>query len=469
MTGFFTAAFLATAAAVTAPVALATPAAAATAKYPDDFNGDGYRDLAIGNPNAKVGTVKGAGAVLVVWGTAKGLDFGKKTIVTQNSPYVAGTAETHDFFGTKITTADLNKDGYADIVATAPGEVDGKYHGTITVLWGSKSGFSNGSSYHHPSCTTCHFATTGIAAGDFDADGHPDIVATDANHVWYLRGPFTKAGKRGTATVLDHRASGTYIDPTGVVSGRVTKDGTYDFAVVGYDNTWHTRVWFYRGGAKGPGAPVKKVRLPLDVYDVSTTIADFNQDGYGDLAIGAYDNGKGGAVYVLPGTSTGPSTKIKTFTQATADVPGTPDRTDQWGEDISAADANGDGYPDLAIGNPTETPGTATYPSAGEVTILRGGPAVLSGKYSHQYDYTTPGIVAPPDADEVDTWFGAHVLLRDYNRDGRAELLSAATEAGDVYLLPGTSGGPTGTGSLRLTAAELGMGSYTSFSPQFTD
>ncbi|CAL9663281.1 FG-GAP repeat protein [Streptomyces sp. Tu 3180] len=48
----------------------AVPVTAATAKYADDFNGDGYRDLVTTASSATVGGVKSAGAVIVSYGSA---------------------------------------------------------------------------------------------------------------------------------------------------------------------------------------------------------------------------------------------------------------------------------------------------------------------------------------------------------------------------------------------------------------
>jgi hypothetical protein len=105
-----------------APLAAATPAAAAAAKYLDDFNGDGYRDLAISNRGATIGGVKQAGAVAVVYGSVRGLDFARRTVVSQNSPGIPGAAEAYDHFGADLITRDMNNDGYADVVVAAPGE-----------------------------------------------------------------------------------------------------------------------------------------------------------------------------------------------------------------------------------------------------------------------------------------------------------------------------------------------------------
>jgi hypothetical protein len=450
------------------PLVLAAPAGAAAAKYADDFNGDGHRDLALGDRTATAGGKKQAGAVVVVWGTSKGLNFTKRTVITQNSTGVEGAAETNDFFGAKVTTADVDKDGYADVVATAPGEDAGSRRGTFTVLWGAKSGFSGGSSYAAPGGED-GFAKD-VAVGDFNADGKVDVVSVGGNYVWYVRGPFTKSGSRGTATNLDP-VDGEDIRPALVVSGKVTKDGTADFAVIGEDrNADRNRVWFYRGSTNGPVKPPKKYNLPASgdlSYGASATIADFDKNGYGDLAVGAARSGTGGeAVHVLKGSSTGFGSTVKSFGQNTAGVPGVRESGDDFGFDVSAADTNGDGYPDLAVGNPSETLGSEFW-RAGAVTVLRGGTSGLTGTNSRQIDYTTAGFQRP--ADENDSWFGASVLLRDYNHDGRAELVAAAPEIGRLHLFPGTSSGPTGTGSTTHTVSGLGLGARPFFGAALTD
>ncbi|MDT0466360.1 FG-GAP repeat protein [Streptomyces gibsoniae] len=448
--------------------ALAAPATAATAKYADDFNGDGYRDLVLGDRIATVDGKAQAGAVVVVWGTAHGLDPAKRSVITQNTPYIAGTAETDDFFGAKVTAADMNKDGYGDVVVTAPGEHDGAYRGTFTILWGSKSGLRNGTSFRSPGCKGCDFAKD-VAVGDFDADGRQDVVAITDDYVYVVRGPFTPSGSHGPATNLDP-VDGEDIKPDLVVSGLVTKDGTADFAVLGYDSDTRTnRVWFYRGRSGGPARPPRKIGLPRssDTVGVSATIADFDKDGYGDIAIGVPRSGTGGAVHVLKGTSAGPATTATSFTQATAGVPGTPEFGDTFGYDVSAADTNGDGYPDLAVGIPGETVGSGVGHD-GAVTVLRGGKGGLTGRNSRQYDVGTSGVAGDP-AEEGDAWFGSSVLLRDFNRDGRAELVTAADEIGRLHLLPGTASGPTGTGSILLTPQSLGLGARPYFGAALED
>jgi hypothetical protein len=428
-----------------APLATTTLAAAAAAKYLDDFNGDGYRDLAIGNRGATIGEVKQAGAVAVVYGSARGLDFARRTVVSQNSPGIPGAAEAYDHFGADLVTRDMNNDGYADAVAATPGEDAGDYTGTITILWGSASGLTSGSAHHNPKHKNEGFAKD-IAVGDFNADGRHDLVSVDDDHIWYLRGPFTKSGSHGAATNFDP-IDGENISPNLVVAGKVTAD----FAVLGYDwDSDSNRVWFYKDGSSGP-VKTKKVSLPpgTSLTDAGVTIADFDKNGYGDLTLGSPRAGGSaqGAVYILPGTSTGPSGSARTITQSTSGVPGGREAWDNFGSDVSAADTNGDGYLDLAIGVQGEVIGDS-YFSSGGLTVLRGGPSGITGTGARWYDAGTSGIAGETTEDG---WLGASVHLRDYNRDNRTELVASAPEAGRAYVLPGTSAGPTETGSVMLT------------------
>ena len=71
---------------------MAGPASAVGSGIRGDFNGDGYRDVALGSDG-------GAGRVTVIYGSAKGLAGGKRVTIDQNSTGVPGTNETGDRFG----------------------------------------------------------------------------------------------------------------------------------------------------------------------------------------------------------------------------------------------------------------------------------------------------------------------------------------------------------------------------------
>ncbi|MFG3662180.1 hypothetical protein [Streptomyces sp. NPDC047706] len=48
--------------------------------------------------------------------------------------------------------------------------------------------------------------------------------------------------------------------------------------------------------------------------------------------------------------------------------------------------------------------------------------------------------------------------LRDFDHDGLAELVATANGRGRLHILPGTTAGPPGTGSVLLSGQYLGLG-----------
>ncbi|MFE7129531.1 integrin alpha [Streptomyces sp. NPDC057638] len=75
-------------------VAMAKPVAA-----PADFNGDGYQDLVVPAPTATVGRARGAGAVVVLYGSRTGVSPARRVVFTQDTPGVPDGAESQDLFG----------------------------------------------------------------------------------------------------------------------------------------------------------------------------------------------------------------------------------------------------------------------------------------------------------------------------------------------------------------------------------
>lgn len=101
-----------------------------------DFNKDGYDDLAIGIPGSR----SYQGSVAIYFGSANGLSFRAAQILTNEPNRGLPLAATYDAFGTMLTAADVNNDGYSDLII---GVRNGPQNeGMVTVFLGRRQGLA---------------------------------------------------------------------------------------------------------------------------------------------------------------------------------------------------------------------------------------------------------------------------------------------------------------------------------------
>ncbi|WP_158566741.1 FG-GAP repeat protein [Actinomadura craniellae] len=167
---------------------------------------------------------------------------------------------------------------------------------------------------------------------------------------------------------------------------------------------------------------VPGVAEPSDGYGEVLASADFDSDGYADLAMGVSQKNIGGfsnagGLVVCYGSATGLSvTRCSAITQDSGSVFGGSEAEDHFGYSLAAGDLTGDGYADLVIGAPLE--GIGTQHDAGAVKIVKGGASGLSGAIDLTQD--SPNV---PSSAEAGDRFGESLAVGDIDDDGHNDLV----------------------------------------------
>ncbi|MEM9596038.1 MAG: hypothetical protein AAGD06_17335 [Acidobacteriota bacterium] len=397
-----------------------------------DFDGDGFEDLAVGLPDADVGSALDIGVVQVFFGSRDGLLLPAQNL--RESSFPLGNSETGDRFGAALAAADFDQDGFADLAIGIPGEdISGAANaGKVVVLYGQ-----------------------GLQA--LDTSRVTFFEASD------LSGTAEPGDEFGAALAAGRLGGGFFPDLAIGVPGQEVGgfDGAGAVVVVrstgpdGLETAGHRNLTQNTTGVFG-------IASPDDRFGTALAIGDVNQDFLGDLIIGSPGDLVGlepgsGAVQMIPGgvgaVVIGPDQRL--WNQDTAGLLGDAAGGDEFGAAVSLGDFNGDGLTDLAIGVPGES--QFGPQESGAVQILFGG---VGGLTTEDGQVLLESLLSP----EVATFdrFGSALTTGDFNADGRDDLavgmpldnVLGTVNAGNVPVL---YGGPSG---LEVAGAQLWNGLF---------
>ena len=195
-----------------------------------------------------------------------------------------------------------------------------------------------------------------------------------------------------------------------------------------------------------------------DAFGWSLAAGDFDNDTFDDLAVGAPGETRGsqfgaGVVHIFPGSELGIGLDNDLMIdEGTPGIRGGVEESDRLGTALGAADFNGDGYADLAIGVPGEARGMK--PATGVVHVLSGGVDGLSADGAQKLSQASKGVASSPDRGDE---FGLRLAVGDFNDNGRDDLavaspgesVSSVNGAGAVHVFYG------GASELRTTNSEF--------------
>lgn len=330
----------------------------ATALAVGDFDNDGFDDLAIGIPAKDVDNAVDAGSVHVIYGSSSGLTTSGDQVVTQNTPGVLDTAEASDRFGFALAAGDFNDDGFVDLAVGVPGEDDGSTSdaGALAIFPGSSSGLTVVGDLFYTQNTTNINDTSeagdqyafSLSAGDFNGDGKIDLA---------VGVPYEDVGSladAGAVNVLLGSSSGL----------STTNDQTWTQDVSGVDGT--------AGAGDIFGYALAHGNFNGDASD-DLAIGAPNED------FGSVSDAGGVNVLYGSTASGLTATNDKFWSQSGSGIADDPEAGDHFAFALASADFDGDGFDDLACGVPDEDVGSATDAGAVNVLYGSSGGLVDSG------------------------------------------------------------------------------------------
>ncbi|HET6246520.1 MAG TPA: VCBS repeat-containing protein [Tepidisphaeraceae bacterium] len=371
-----------------------------------DFNGDGNEDIAVASPTNSTDTSdsnndNAQSTIYIFYGNGEG--------TFQTPPKQVPI----NFQVTDVVAADLNGDGFPDLIATIGRRV--------IVLINRGNG-----TFFPPKAYPAGAELSGqLVVGDFNGDGVPDIAVTrfQSNEIAILLGQKNVEGQP-TGTFGTRELYHVGSNPRAIAVGDFNGDGKEDLAVVNAAFR-QPSLWVYMGNGDGTFSKPEYYYGGNFVDGVAT--GDFTGNGITDVATVSFTS----FLRVYAGNGDGTFQPFKEF----------PDSA--FGQNVVTADFNGDGLDDIAtatgggvrvlLSTTQATPPPAT--TSLDITLGGGNPRSIS--YRDASGTTAKITLGGPGAATVD-FSGDNLSL---NNAGTQLVGGSATIASIVAA--GTTSGTT--------------------------
>ena len=315
---------------------------------------------------------------------------------------IAGTSLS--YAGASVSTADLNGDGFSDIITAAAGDPYGIKKGAVYVTFGKASGFADtvvtATNFAFTAASGINVGKSVSSAGDINGDGIADLVVGATGDIF--------GDSDGEAYVIFGNRKLTNIN----VAANATIPASQGFRIFG-------------GGTK------------TLAYSINGT-GDVNGDGFDDMVIGApgnYTKLVPGVAYVVFGSAQAKTVDLAKLDGKNGFKFASVAAGNAFGGAVSnVGDMNGDGYDEILVGSIFADVGSTNSGSSYVLFGKKDGFAnVTTAQLNGNNGFEIPGV--------VENGFNGFAVAGggDINGDGLSDLLVTSVYNSSVYVVFGAT------------------------------